>query len=67
MWDIGGDEWDLFDVVDTFGVVSLSLDKLELEIVLFKYIGEENIDIQPWFCDLLIVFKCDLFMLLRRY
>lgn len=36
MWDIGGDEWDLFDVVDIFKVVSFSLDKLELEVVLFN-------------------------------
>lgn len=36
MWDIGGDEWDIFDVVNIFEVVSLFLDKPELQPVLFN-------------------------------
>lgn len=35
MWDINRDEWDLFDVVDIFEVVSFSLNEPELEAALF--------------------------------
>lgn len=42
LWDIGGDEWDLFDVVGILEVVSLSLDEPELEAALFNDIGKET-------------------------
>lgn len=45
MWDIGGDEWDLFDGADILEVASLSLDEPELESTLFNDIREENINI----------------------
>lgn len=60
MWDIGGDEWDLFDIVGIFEIVSLSLYELELKTTLFNDIRQKNINL--W-----IFFKCDLFMLLCKY
>ena len=53
MWDIGGDEWDLFDVVDIFEVVSLSLDKPELEAVLFN-----DIMIYEYFLSVIYLCYC---------
>ncbi|XP_058750554.1 uncharacterized protein LOC131623560 [Vicia villosa] len=44
MWDIGGDELDLFDGAGILEVATLSLGEPELEAA---FIGEENIDIQP--------------------
>ncbi|XP_058778863.1 uncharacterized protein LOC131652890 [Vicia villosa] len=44
MWDIDGDEFDLFDGAGILEVTTLSLDEPELEVA---FIGEENTDIQP--------------------
>jgi hypothetical protein len=42
MWDIGRDEWNLFDVAGILEVASLSRDELELEAALFNDDGERN-------------------------
>jgi hypothetical protein len=42
MWDIGKDEWDLFNVVVVLEVVSLYRDEPELETTLFNDDGETN-------------------------
>ncbi|XP_058725729.1 F-box/kelch-repeat protein At3g23880-like [Vicia villosa] len=44
IWDIGGDELDLFDGAAILEVATLSLNERELEAA---FNGEENIDIQP--------------------
>jgi hypothetical protein len=42
MWDIGRDEWNLFDVVFILEVASLYCDERELEAALFNDDRERN-------------------------
>jgi hypothetical protein len=42
MWDIGRNEWDLFDVVVILEVASLYLDEPELNAALFSVDGGEK-------------------------
>lgn len=43
MWDIGGDAVDTFEDVGVLEVANLSLDKLELEAIVFVD-GDEDVE-----------------------
>jgi len=45
MWDIGGDEWNLFDGANILEVASFSLDEPDMEASLFTEDEEGNSDI----------------------
>jgi len=49
MYDISGEAWDDFDDIGNLRVVTLSLDKLYMKIVLFTYDtqGQREIDTTP--------------------